>query len=139
MAGKKTTSGLRQAMPCLRPLLQPGAYHRLGGRVAASGCPLHQSVMDEIMNMGLDIDQGMVLKIDDQIYCGTDAIHAITLLETRSGLFTGVNFWVFRSERASRQLLISRRVASPTPNKGIALQTSSRRYSPENCHCAYEK
>jgi len=61
-------------------------------------------VMDEITRMGLDIDQGMVLKIGDQIYYGEDAIHALTLLGTRSGFFNRINFWVFRSERMSKVL-----------------------------------
>jgi predicted DCC family thiol-disulfide oxidoreductase YuxK len=62
------------------------------------------SVMDEITEMGLDIDQGMVLKVDGQIYYGPDAIHAISLLGTRSGFFNRVNFWVFRSKRMSKIL-----------------------------------
>jgi len=61
-------------------------------------------VMDEITEMGLDIDQGMVLKVDGQIYYGPDAIHAISLLGTRSGFFNRVNFWVFRSKRMSKIL-----------------------------------
>jgi len=61
-------------------------------------------VMDEITRMGLDIDQGMVLKVGDQIYYGEDAIHALTLLGTRSGFFNRINFWVFRSERMSKVL-----------------------------------
>lgn len=46
-------------------------------------------VMDEITGMGLDIDQGMVLKLDGQIYYGSDAIHALSLIGTRSGFFFG--------------------------------------------------
>ncbi len=61
-------------------------------------------IMDEITRMGLDIDQGMVLKIDDQIYYGPDAIHALTLLGTRSGFFNRINYWAFRSARMSKTL-----------------------------------
>lgn len=61
-------------------------------------------VMDEITRMGLDIDQGMVLKVDDQIYYGPDAIHTLTLLGTSSGFFNRVNYWVFRSELMSKVL-----------------------------------
>ena len=61
-------------------------------------------VMDEITALGLDIDQGMVLKVDEQIYYGADAIHALTLLGTRSGFFNRINYWVFSSAQASAML-----------------------------------
>jgi predicted DCC family thiol-disulfide oxidoreductase YuxK len=62
------------------------------------------AVMQEITNMGLDIDQGMVLKMDDQLYYGTDAIHALALISSRSGLFNRMNYWIFRSKHASQIL-----------------------------------
>jgi predicted DCC family thiol-disulfide oxidoreductase YuxK len=62
------------------------------------------AVMDEITNMGLDIDQGMVLKMDDQLYYGTDAIHALALISSRSGMFNRMNYWIFRSKRVSQVL-----------------------------------
>ena len=34
------------------------------------------AVMDEITALGWDIDQGMVLKVGDSMYYGSDAIHA---------------------------------------------------------------
>lgn len=55
-------------------------------------------VNDEITSMGLDIDQGMVLKMDGQIYYGSDAISALALISSRSGLFNRLNYWVFRSK-----------------------------------------
>jgi len=61
-------------------------------------------VMDEITSMGLDIDQGMVLKVDGQIFYGADAIHALSLLGTRSGLFNRFNFWVFSSKTMANAL-----------------------------------
>lgn len=61
-------------------------------------------VMQEITNMGLDIDQGMVLKMNDQIYYGTDAIHALALISSRSGVFNRVNYWIFRSKHISKIL-----------------------------------
>src|SRR5688572_6878212 len=61
-------------------------------------------VMMEITTMGLDIDQGMVLKMDDQIYYGTDAIHALALISSRSGMFNRLNYWIFRSKHISKIL-----------------------------------
>ena len=64
----------------------------------------NSDVMNEITQRGLDIDQGMVLRMDDQLYYGSDAIHALALLSSRSGLFNRVNYWVFKSKTISRYL-----------------------------------
>jgi predicted DCC family thiol-disulfide oxidoreductase YuxK len=61
-------------------------------------------VMQEITAKGLDIDQGMVLKLDDQLYYGSDAIHALALISSRSGIFNRFNYWMFKSKTISRVL-----------------------------------
>jgi predicted DCC family thiol-disulfide oxidoreductase YuxK len=61
-------------------------------------------VMEEITATGLDIDQGMVLKMGGRLYYGADAIHALALLSSRSGLFNRLNYWMFRSRRGSQRL-----------------------------------
>jgi predicted DCC family thiol-disulfide oxidoreductase YuxK len=62
------------------------------------------AVMDEITLKGLDIDQGMVLKVEDNVYYGSDAIHALSLMSSRSGIFNRITYWVFRSQTLSRFL-----------------------------------
>ena len=57
--------------------------------------------MDEITNQGMDIDQGMVLKMGNRLYYGADAIHALALISSRSGIFNRINYWVFKSETIS--------------------------------------
>ena len=57
------------------------------------------ALMDEITALGLDIDQGMVLKFRDVIYYGPDAIRMVSLLGTRSGWFNRVNAWFFGGKR----------------------------------------
>ncbi len=61
-------------------------------------------VMDEITSAGLDIDQGMVLKIGDVLYYGADAIHALALIGSPSGVLNRLNYWIFRSRTLSRIL-----------------------------------
>ncbi len=61
-------------------------------------------VMQEITEAGLDIDDGMVLKMHDKLYYGSDAIHALSLLSTRSGFFNRLNYRIFSSKRASKIL-----------------------------------
>lgn len=61
-------------------------------------------IMDEITAAGLDIDQGMVLKMGDAIYYGSDAIHMLSLIGSPSGIFNRINYWAFRSKPVSRIL-----------------------------------
>lgn len=61
-------------------------------------------VMEEITRTGLDIDQGMVVKVGTQLYYGADAIHALSLMSTRTGFFNRLAYWSFRSKRAARIL-----------------------------------
>ena len=62
---------------------------------------VHSEVLDEITEMGLDIDQGMVLKMGRQIYYGSDAIHTLALISSRSDIFNRVNYWIFKSKSLS--------------------------------------
>ena len=62
------------------------------------------AVMDELTQAGHNIDQGMVLKIGDSLYYGSDAIHTIALISSRSGCFNKLNYWMFRFKFLSRLL-----------------------------------
>lgn len=59
-------------------------------------------VLTEITAQGLNIDQGMVVKAGGKLYYGADAIHALALISSRSGIFNRLNYWAFRSAIASR-------------------------------------
>lgn len=55
------------------------------------------AIMDEINQKGLDIDQGMVLKMGDKLYYGSDAIHVLALISSRSGVFNRLNYYIFKT------------------------------------------
>ena len=61
-------------------------------------------VLDEITELGLDIDQGMVLKMGGQLYYGSEAMHALALISSRSGLLNRINYWIFKSKSVSSWL-----------------------------------
>ncbi len=61
-------------------------------------------VMEQITRAGLDIDQGMVLKVGSELYYGSDAIHVLSSMSTRAGLFNRLAYWTFRSRRLARVL-----------------------------------
>ena len=64
----------------------------------------NSDVMNEITALGLDIDQGMVLKMGGEFYYGSDAMHALALISSRSGVFNRINYWMFKSKSLSRLL-----------------------------------
>jgi len=71
------------------------------GELKSIDARAQSDVLDEITQQGLDIDQGMVVKINDRLYYGADAIHALALLSNRAGLFNRFNYWVFKSKGIS--------------------------------------
>lgn len=61
-------------------------------------------VVREIVAAGLDLDEGMVLKLDGKLYHGDECMNRIALLSTSSGLFNRVNHAVFRHPMLARVL-----------------------------------
>jgi predicted DCC family thiol-disulfide oxidoreductase YuxK len=61
-------------------------------------------VIDDITQAGLDIDQGMVVKMGGQLYYGAEAIHILALTSSRSDLFNKLSYYAFRSDTLSRIL-----------------------------------
>jgi predicted DCC family thiol-disulfide oxidoreductase YuxK len=61
-------------------------------------------IMDEITRAGLDIDQGMVVKVGGTLYYGADAIHVLALMGTSSGLFNRITRLSFRYRPVARVL-----------------------------------
>ncbi len=90
--------------PVCRSYCQAVRIRKSLGELRIVNAREHSDILQEITTRGLDIDQGMVLKLGEQFYYGADAIHALALLSTRSGIFNRLNFWMFRSERLSRLL-----------------------------------
>jgi len=59
-------------------------------------------LLDEVTALGLDIDQGMVVKIDGQIYYGPDAIHMLALLTNPSDFFNRLNVWIYGTKLGAK-------------------------------------
>ncbi len=62
------------------------------------------AIIREITSAGLDIDQGMVLKMGNALYYGSDAIHMLSLIGSPSGFFNRINYWMFRSRLLAKIL-----------------------------------
>ncbi len=61
-------------------------------------------VVDEIIAAGLDLDEGMVLKMAGRFYHGDDCIHALALMSGESTVFNRFNAWIFKSPARARLL-----------------------------------
>ncbi|MDZ7768089.1 MAG: DCC1-like thiol-disulfide oxidoreductase family protein [Woeseiaceae bacterium] len=61
-------------------------------------------IMEEITARGLDIDQGMVVKVGNELYYGAEAIHVLALMSSNRGFFNRLAYWSFRSKVVSRML-----------------------------------
>ncbi len=75
-----------------------------GGQFRLVNARDNPEVMKEITARGFDIDQGMILKMNDQFYYGADAIHKLALIGSPSTVFNRFNIWIFRSRRRAELL-----------------------------------
>jgi predicted DCC family thiol-disulfide oxidoreductase YuxK len=67
---------------------------------ARDGGPL----VDEMRAQGLDLDEGMVLKMGGRYYHGADCIHVLATLSTPSSAFNRINARIFSSPTLSRSI-----------------------------------
>jgi predicted DCC family thiol-disulfide oxidoreductase YuxK len=61
-------------------------------------------VMTEITALGLDIDEGMVVRIGDELHYGADAIHELAKLGSKKGFVNNAARLGFGSRRIARFL-----------------------------------
>jgi predicted DCC family thiol-disulfide oxidoreductase YuxK len=61
-------------------------------------------VLREISRRGLDIDEGMVLAVDGELYYGADAICALAARTPAAGAFNRMSRWLFGTQRRARIL-----------------------------------
>jgi len=59
-------------------------------------------LLAEITRLGLDIDDGMVVKTGDSIHYGADAIHTLTGYSRKGGFFVVVSRLLFGSAQRAR-------------------------------------
>ncbi|MFQ5609119.1 MAG: DCC1-like thiol-disulfide oxidoreductase family protein [Woeseiaceae bacterium] len=74
------------------------------GRLVRVDARDEPKVMDEITALGLDIDEGMVVKSKGRIHYGSDAIHELALMSSRKGFVNRLAWLAFRSRTVSRVL-----------------------------------
>ncbi len=74
------------------------------GKLVRVDARADSAVLDEVTQLGLDIDEGMVVKTNDTIYYGSDAIRKLASLSSRSGFTNRISWHIFRHPRVARTL-----------------------------------
>ncbi len=67
------------------------------GRIVRIDARPDSEIMRKITGLGLDIDEGMVVRQGDQLYYGSDAIHQLALLSSGKGFVNFLARTTFRS------------------------------------------
>lgn len=88
--------------PLCQNYCQMARIQKSVGELVLVDARVDSPIMEEITRQGLDIDQGMVLKVKDVLYYGADAIHALALMSSKIGFFNRFNYWCFRSKVLSK-------------------------------------
>jgi predicted DCC family thiol-disulfide oxidoreductase YuxK len=58
--------------------------------------------VDQVLEAGLNLDEGMVLFFGGRAYHGVDCVHMLALLSTGSGTFNRINALIFRRPSLAR-------------------------------------
>jgi len=77
---------------------------RAAGKLVRVDAREPSQVLDEITSLGLDIDAGMALKVEDTMYYGSDAIHELAKLSSKRGFINRLAHYVFRIKWLARLL-----------------------------------
>jgi predicted DCC family thiol-disulfide oxidoreductase YuxK len=80
------------------------AIRQLESRFEIVNARQYHPVLEDIKERGLDLEEGFVLKIENDYFHGADAINRLALLTTRVGLFNRLNYLIFRSAYLSKIL-----------------------------------
>lgn len=74
------------------------------GRLLLVDARVDSEIVRDITALGLDIDEGMVVRTGDKLYYGADAMHQLALLSSGKGIINALGKFFFRSPTAARML-----------------------------------
>ena len=70
---------------------------RASGSVNLIDVRIDREAAVHLENLSIDIDKGMVVKVDDQYLHGAQAVHAMAMMSTGVGWFNRINKFIFSS------------------------------------------
>lgn len=72
------------------------------GRVEMIDARRAPKEVERLQQLGVSLDEGIVVEFGDARYHGAEAIHQLTLMMTRSGIVNRVMHWMFSSKKRAR-------------------------------------
>ena len=76
----------------------------INARVSANSAPKQAALVQQLKQDGYDLNQGMIAIINQKVFYGADALHAIALLSQGSGLTNSITRYVFKYKRLTQLL-----------------------------------
>lgn len=73
-----------------------------GGELLRVDAREHCELVDELAAHGYDLDEGMILKVGEKLYFGSDALHELALLSSRKGILNRSMSSIFRNPKLAR-------------------------------------
>ena len=80
-------------------------YYRLADSnrlISMEDLRINPGKVAEYRDLGYDVDEGMIVVLDDEIYHGEEALHVLALLSTPVGAFNRANRWIFSRRGLAR-------------------------------------
>jgi len=74
------------------------------GRLVRIDARDNSDIMQDITALGLDIDEGMVVRVENKLHYGADAIHELALLSSGNGFVNAMAKLTFGSRAMARVL-----------------------------------
>ena len=69
--------------------------------IDARQCP---DVVSQFLEQGIDLDEGLVVTLNDEVHHGADAMYVLSALTDRHGFWNRAMAWLFGSQPSSRIL-----------------------------------
>lgn len=84
--------------PICKPAANAFKIRQAVGKLVLVNARENHPIMAELKERALSIDEGMVLKFNNQFYHGADALNVCALIGTNSNMFNKLNVIMFRSK-----------------------------------------
>jgi len=88
--------------PICRPTANALKIRAAVGELILVNARTAHPIMQELKEAGLNIDDGMVVKINNALYHGAEAQHVLAMIGTNQDWFNRINVWLFRSKLTAK-------------------------------------
>ena len=84
--------------PICRPTANALKIRAAAGELILVNARSAHPILQELKRARLNLDEGMVVKINNTLYHGAEAQHVLAMIGTHQDWFNRLNVWLFRSK-----------------------------------------